>query len=690
MPKLVNTNQTCLPNRNIEDNIHTIQNLIDHINNTDGELAIIFLDQEKAFDRMSHTFLLKTLEKFDFGENFVNWVKILMKNTKSFVKVNGFETFEFDIERGVRQGCPLSGLLYVLAAEVLAENIRKNAQIKGIKYGMKNLQPLEHKISQYADDTSVSVTSVNSIDALFKTLKEYEMATNAKINKDKTEGLWVGRWKNRLDKPHNLIWKNSNVKFLGIYVGNKVGANGTKALSDLNFAEQLEKVKNKMNYWRGKGVSLIGRVKVVNIFILSRFWHRTKIISINSELLKTYEKLIRDFIWQNKQGGRVRQDVLQLSFENGGLQLTDIKIKIQTQRIQRILYLLQQESSSFERFLADQLIGNSTKFKHRGLSFGLSTNIERIKIIKNHYYREALTFFNELGIKLIPGQRKLIHNEPVFASNFFLDINGVPFTPNVNDNCPKTIYELTKSTKTSPIIRAMHFSLNNIIFSNQNKNDFVIDTENGTINMNNATFKTIYSELIVRKNTCKEWENKWANYLEIDETTHLNWSDIWKMIHNSLNNPYIISAQWEILHLNFWSSFKANENCNVCHELALNNVHIATECKVLIDTLNVFKIQNFFTTRQLLSFGCNNELVNFVYYHIRKIIFRSRFKNFQNYQDAKNQILKECKKGIKLDLENKLFWATKMNKRTNFENTFLRQSDFELCRIAEHNKIVLI
>ena len=88
-----------------------------------------------------------------------------------------------------------------------------------------------------------------------------------------------------------------------------------------------------MNYWRGKGISLIGRVKVVNIFILSRLWHRTKIMSINPELLKTYEKLIRDFVWQNKQGGRVRQEVLQLSYEEGGLQLANIKIKTQTQRI---------------------------------------------------------------------------------------------------------------------------------------------------------------------------------------------------------------------------------------------------------------------------------------------------------------------------------------------------------------------
>ena len=98
MSKLININQTCLPGRKIENNIHTIQNLIDHINNTDGELAVIFLDQEKAFDRMSHSFLLKTLKRFNFGEKFICWVKILLTNIKSFIKVNGFETFEFDKE----------------------------------------------------------------------------------------------------------------------------------------------------------------------------------------------------------------------------------------------------------------------------------------------------------------------------------------------------------------------------------------------------------------------------------------------------------------------------------------------------------------------------------------------------------------------------------------------------------------
>lgn len=264
---MIHPNQTCIPGRHIEYNIHTIQDLIDNVNDTDGELALIFIDQEKAFDRMSHTFIFKTLHQFGFGPNFIDWVKTICKDTKSFVKVNGYETYEFNIERGIRQGCALSALLYVLSAEILSINIRKNKQIKGYRYKMKNVQYLEHKIAQYADDTNVCVSNMTSLDELFKTLADFEKATNAKVNNDKTEALWVGKWKGRMDKPHQLKWNNNYVKFLGIYVGNKVGASGSKTLSDLNFAEQIEKIKNKMSYWKGKGISLIGRVKVLNTLI---------------------------------------------------------------------------------------------------------------------------------------------------------------------------------------------------------------------------------------------------------------------------------------------------------------------------------------------------------------------------------------------------------------------------------------
>ena len=247
---------------------------------------------------------------------------------------------------------------------------------------MKNLEQLEHKTVQYADDANYCITDMPSLDELLKTLDKYEKATNAKINKDKTEALWVGKWKNRTDKPYDLKWTNKSVKFTGIYVGNKVGAAGSKQLSELNFADQIEKIKNKIQYWKGKGISLIGRVKVVNIFLLSRLWYRTNIWNLNNTQKNTLESLIKYFIWNNKTGGRVRQGVLNLAYGLGGLQLVDIVSKIKTQRIKRILYLLSIDDDSIERFLADSLIGKENRFGQKGLSFGIITNLELINHIK--------------------------------------------------------------------------------------------------------------------------------------------------------------------------------------------------------------------------------------------------------------------------------------------------------------------
>ena len=55
---------------------------------------------------------------------------------------------------------------------------------------------------------------------IFNILAKFEKATNAKINADKTDGLWIGKWKNRHDKPHNINWVNTMVNNLGVYIGN--------------------------------------------------------------------------------------------------------------------------------------------------------------------------------------------------------------------------------------------------------------------------------------------------------------------------------------------------------------------------------------------------------------------------------------------------------------------------------------
>ena len=85
---------------------------------------------------------------------------------------------------------------------------------------------------------NICVTTDKSIQEIFKLLDNYELASNAKINKDKTEALWLGNRRNRQDKPLNLKWTNQEVKFLGVYVGND-----RKAASLITFNEIKESIK---------------------------------------------------------------------------------------------------------------------------------------------------------------------------------------------------------------------------------------------------------------------------------------------------------------------------------------------------------------------------------------------------------------------------------------------------------------
>lgn len=91
------------------------------------------LDQEKAFDRVDHGFLFETLHVFGFGNVFISWIKLLYMNVSSILKIGGGLSQLIRIQKGIRQGCPLSGQLYALAVEPLLCLLRKD--LSGLRIG---------------------------------------------------------------------------------------------------------------------------------------------------------------------------------------------------------------------------------------------------------------------------------------------------------------------------------------------------------------------------------------------------------------------------------------------------------------------------------------------------------------------------------------------------------------------------
>ena len=147
---VIHTDQSCgVPGRNPNENSRLLKDIVYHANANNIGAAVLSLDQEKAFDRVEWSYLHRVLKQMNFGVSFSKWVSLFYSQIFSSILVNGEQTQAFKVTRGVRQGCPLSPLLYVIIAETVACAIRANPLIGG--YLLPNGQ--QAKICQYADDT---------------------------------------------------------------------------------------------------------------------------------------------------------------------------------------------------------------------------------------------------------------------------------------------------------------------------------------------------------------------------------------------------------------------------------------------------------------------------------------------------------------------------------------------------------
>ena len=108
---------------------------------------MVMIDFEKAFETVSWQFWYKILDYFNFGPISKHYIDLLYTSPECCVTNNGFHTEFFKIQRGIRQKCPISTLLFILCAKVLAIAIREQ-DMKGLKIGNKEIN-----ITQYADDT---------------------------------------------------------------------------------------------------------------------------------------------------------------------------------------------------------------------------------------------------------------------------------------------------------------------------------------------------------------------------------------------------------------------------------------------------------------------------------------------------------------------------------------------------------
>ena len=193
------------------------------------------------------------------------WVKIFYNDISSAVIQSGHLSSFFNIQRGCRQGDPLSPYLFVICVEFLAVKIRQNKKIKGIK-----ISQIEFKISQYADDTSVILDGTEtSLNQTLEELDYFSRISGLSINFDKTQLVWIGAEKfssRSIKTKWKLSWGKNNFRLLGINFNTDL----EKMLKD-NYTPRITQMEKRIKQWEKRSLTPIGKITVIKTLIIPIF-----------------------------------------------------------------------------------------------------------------------------------------------------------------------------------------------------------------------------------------------------------------------------------------------------------------------------------------------------------------------------------------------------------------------------------
>uniref|UniRef100_A0A669BP42 Reverse transcriptase domain-containing protein n=1 Tax=Oreochromis niloticus TaxID=8128 RepID=A0A669BP42_ORENI len=216
LAQIISLDQTgFIKQRQTQDNVRRTLHVIDYVGKNKIPMVLMSLDAEKAFDRVNWEFLYKVMGKFGFHQSFIRIIQALYKSPRARIKVNGALSNVFNLQRGTRQGCPLSPSLFALFIEALSQSVIQRNNITGVK-----IMGREHKISLFADDILIYLTNPNiTFPKLLSLLETFGSLSGYKLNILKTQILTFNYKPNQEIKSKvNLNWESEWMKYLGVNI----------------------------------------------------------------------------------------------------------------------------------------------------------------------------------------------------------------------------------------------------------------------------------------------------------------------------------------------------------------------------------------------------------------------------------------------------------------------------------------
>ena len=431
LPSLISNDQTAyVANRFLGESVRLISDILDITKKLNMDGFLFTIDIEKAFDSVDHTFLFAILEKQGFDPEFIDWIKVLHKNQESTVMNGGTSTGYFPLNRGSRQGDPISAYLFILVIEVFFTMVKLNPEINGIE-----IFDFKYLLSSYADDTTFFLKNKESAIEILNTFKIFSIYSGLKINKTKCELAGIGAKNGVLEALSDVKTINLNdntLKILGVHF-----TYNSKLFIEKNFLEVIQKIENVLALWRWRNLSLIGKITIFKTLAFSKIIFISYLSYVPNSIIEKLEKIKKEFIWNGKRP-KVKHSALLGDYEEGGLKDIDIKAKIQSLHLSWVKRLYSQNFHPWKN-IPQKLI----EFEYKQYIFYSNTSITPpdtfpvfyINLIKawGNLYQNPITPDTVLCQSIWYNKFILIGNLPIkklfsmplFVADLFLP-NGLP------------------------------------------------------------------------------------------------------------------------------------------------------------------------------------------------------------------------------------------------------------------------
>jgi len=596
-------------NRHISNNIRLVLDVLDYSDLISEDSFILLLDFYKAFDTIEHKFIFLSLEKFGFGNFFCKAIKTLYVNGNSSIKLKNGTSPRFNLERGIRQGCPISPYLFLLCTQILTTHVI-NSSIQGISIAGRDII-----ISQLADDTTIFLKNASQIPVTIHVISQFSKASGLCLNINKCELLPLKEC--NIQTICNIPVKDE-VTYLGIVI-----SKDQKKRCPLNFSPIIKKTQNKLNQWLQRDLSLKGRVLLTKAEGLSRLTYAALSLHLDNKICKDIDRMLFDFIWKNRTH-YIRKSVIMNNYESGGLNFLDFNTLNNTFKINWAKHFLKNPVSIWN------FIPHFIFSRFGGLSFILNCNysVDKLPVKLSNFHKQvflawsliykhnfsphryliwnnrdilyknkSLFFENWVSNKILLVDQLFNEEGRLFSYREFLSTYNIPVTPRefaiVFDAIPSGVIMLFRcSSRLAPT----SVSLPNVAESPVGKICF------SQLPHNNKNVRALFQKEIVSIPNVTFYWNQFVNTID--------WKKVWMIPQRYLLVNKVKEVSFRIIHRYYPAShymvkFKRdiNTNCCFCENHPETVLHLFWYCshtRKFWQNLSRFIIDNIYKDFTLL------------------------------------------------------------------------------------------